>query len=121
MPYRPDYLAGWRAEEAALDLDAAWARAAAEIVDDQTRRCAADVPGDVQSDLSVDTQLGEPRWKHVLLPIWSVSYRFRGRTYAVLVHGQTGRVKGEAPYSAVKVGAAALAVAAGVLAYLWLG
>ena len=67
------------------------------------------------------TELGEPRWKHVLLPIWSVSYRFRGETYAVLVHGQSGRVVGKAPWSPVKIALAALAVGVAVATYLVYG
>ena len=54
----------------------------------------------------------------MLLPMWSVTYRLAGRSYAVLVHGETGRVAGKAPYSWVKIGLAALVVLAGALAAL---
>jgi len=43
------------------------------------------------------------RWKHVFLPVWSLQYRFREKTYTVLVHGQTGRVVGKAPISWAKI------------------
>ncbi|MBK7403508.1 MAG: hypothetical protein IPJ41_02455 [Phycisphaerales bacterium] len=111
-PYRPEYLAGWRAEEYQVDLASGWARAQETVVEVQRGRCSGDVPGDTQRALRVQNTISDARWKHVLLPIWVVQYRFAQRVYTVLIHGQTGRVVGRAPYSWVKI---ALTVA-GVLA-----
>jgi DNA-directed RNA polymerase subunit RPC12/RpoP len=110
VPYRPEYLAGWRAEEYQVDLEHGWTAAQAKVEDTQRRRCAGDVPGDTQRFLRVRNAISGVRWKHVLLPVWSLHYRFGGRTYTVLVHGQSGRVVGRAPYSWIKIGLAALAV-----------
>jgi hypothetical protein len=55
------------------------------------------------------------RWKHILLPLWTLTYAFGGKNYTVLIHGQTGRVQGEAPLSWVKILMAVLLVAAVVL------
>lgn len=103
VPYSPEYLAGWRAEEYQVDLDDAWYEAKARIVASQRTRCAGDVPGDTQRALKVRNTVSEVHWKHILLPIWSVTYQFGGRSYAVLVHGQSGRIVGRAPYSWVKI------------------
>lgn len=103
VPYRPEYLAGWHAEEYQLDLDGGWEVARERITARQRQRCADDVPGDTYRHLRVSNQLDDVRWKHVLLPVWSLTYTFRGRSYAVLVHGQSGRVVGRAPLSWVKV------------------
>ena len=120
VPYRPEYLAGWRAEEYQLDLEQAWEAARARIVEMQEARCAGDVPGDTHRNLRADHDISGVRWKHVLLPMWSLTYDFRGTSYTVLVHGQTGRVHGRAPWSVVKILAAvvlgALALAVVVLA-----
>lgn len=116
VPYAPAYLAGWRAEEYQIDLLEGWGRARAEIEATQRRRCAGDVPGDTHRALNVQNDVRDVRWKHVLLPMWSVTYAFRGETYAVLVHGQTGRIVGHAPYSWVKILLAVLGVAALVAA-----
>jgi len=118
VPYKPDYLAGWRAEEYQVDLDQGWKEGEAHVVATQERRCAGDVPGDTHRHLRVRNRIFDVRWKHVLLPIWSLQYRFRGKTFTVLVNGQSGRVAGEAPWSWVKIGlavAALLAVAAVVV------
>jgi DNA-directed RNA polymerase subunit RPC12/RpoP len=103
VPYRPEYLAGWRAEEYQVDLDSAWGLARERIVATQEQRCGGDVPGDTYRNLRVRNQLDDVRWKHVLLPMWSLTYRFQGKTYAVLIHGQNGRVHGDAPLSWVKI------------------
>lgn len=120
VPYDPGYLAGWRAEEYGVDLLRGWSVAEARIRADQRRRCAGDVPGDTHRALRVDTRLSNVRWKHVLLPMWSVTYAFRGKNYAVLVHGQSGRVVGEAPLSWVKILALILAIGLAVGAFLTL-
>jgi DNA-directed RNA polymerase subunit RPC12/RpoP len=103
VPYRPEFLAGWRAEEYAIDLEAGWKTAQSRIEAQQSERCAGDVPGDTHRDLRVRNRLSDVGWKHVLLPVWSLAYEFGGRSYAVLVHGQSGKVVGEAPYSWLKI------------------
>lgn len=102
-PYRPEYLAGWRAEEYQRDLAAGWEAAQGFVEGSQRRRCSGDVPGDTQRNLRVKNTVRDVRWKHILLPIWVIHYRFNKRVYPVLIHGQTGRVVGEAPYSVWKI------------------
>ena len=112
VPYRPEYLAGWRAEEYRIDLEQGWVRGRESVVEFQRQRCAGDVPGDTHRNLRVTNDISDVRWKHVLLPLWSLQYRFRKKTYTVLVHGQNGRIVGDAPYSWVKITLLVLALAA---------
>ena len=112
VPYKPEYLAGWRAEEYQLDLDQGWQHAQEDVAASQQQRCAGDVPGDTHRHLRVQNRISDVRWKHVLLPLWSLQYRFRGKPYTVLIHGQSGRVAGEAPLSWVKILFAVLGAAA---------
>lgn len=103
VPYEPHYLAGWSAEEYGVDLSEAWEQGRSEIESLQRARCAADVPGDTHRNLRAQHAIRDVRWKHVLLPVWSLQYEFRGKTCTVLVHGQSGRCVGDAPYSWVKI------------------
>ncbi|HEX9794932.1 MAG TPA: zinc ribbon domain-containing protein [Planctomycetota bacterium] len=111
VPYRPEYLAGWRAEEYQLDLHSGWEQGQAAVEDSQRARCSGDVPGDTQRNLRVHNLVADVRWKHVLLPVWSLQYPLGGKIYTVLVNGQSGRIAGEAPYSWNKILGLVLAVA----------
>lgn len=120
VPYQPEYLAGWHAEEYRVDLADGWKHAQARIEEQQSSRCAGDVPGDTQRNLRVANTISQVRWKHILLPVWTLTYRCNGKPYTVLIHGQTGKVHGDAPISWIKVlgfaGLIALVVGAIVLA-----
>ncbi len=112
QPYHSEYLSGWAAEEYVLVLKDGWDVARRRVNEEEIRRCSKDVPGDTQRDLRVWTQHGDVTWKHLLLPLWIASYRWRSKTYRFMVNGQTGRVSGSAPVSWVKVGIAVLLAAA---------
>lgn len=114
LPYRPEYLAGFLAEEYSVDLESAWNSGRERIVATQLQRCSGDVPGDTQRDLRVHNEIDDVRWKHVLLPMWSLNYKLGGKTWPVLVHGVTGKVHGKAPISWVKVLLLVAAIAVGV-------
>jgi hypothetical protein len=56
-------------------------------------------------------QLSDITFKHVLLPIWVSTFRYKGRLFRFLVNARTGQISGERPYSAWKI---ALAVILGL-------
>jgi hypothetical protein len=103
VPYRPEFLAGWRAESYAVDLMPAWGTAQATMSSSQESRCASDVPGDTHRGLRCNHQFSQVTFKHVLLPIWIAAYRYNGKPYQFLVNGQTGEVVGKAPWSVIKI------------------
>lgn len=108
VPYRPQYLAGWRAEEYQVDLGEAWNMGQNIIKERLNAACAAEVPGDTQRNLRVNTRFDKLTFKHTLLPVWLASYRFGNKVYNFMVNGQTGKVQGEAPISWWKVALAIL-------------
>lgn len=56
----------------------------------------------------------------MLLPFWVLSYRYRDRSYRIVVNGQSGELAGEAPYAKAKILALVLAlVVALLLAYAY--
>ena len=71
-----------------------------------------DIGGDRQKIHQVDTSVRGVTFKHILLPVWLAAYKYRGQTYRFVVNGQTGKVQGERPYSAIKI---AFAVLVGLL------
>lgn len=103
VPYRPEYLSGWRAEAYSLDLMPGWSVAQDKIARVQEGRCGSDVGGDTHRNLSVNNQFYSVTFKHILLPIWIAAYRYNGKVFRFLVNGQTGEVVGKAPWSFWKI------------------
>lgn len=111
-PYRPEYLAGFRAEGYTVTLDEGWGDARAQIDRVIERDVKFDIGGDRQRIHNVQTAISDVTFKHILLPVWMAAYKYRGRTYRFVVNGRTGRVQGERPWSAWKI---AFAVVAGAI------
>jgi DNA-directed RNA polymerase subunit RPC12/RpoP len=112
MAYRPDFLAGWKAESYALELMPGWEQGREVIQGSQYDRCGAEVGGDTQRGLSVQNVYSSTAFKHVLLPIWISAFRYKEKVYRFLVNGQTGEIVGEAPWSIPKIAALVIAILA---------
>lgn len=103
--YSSEYLAGFGAEEYTVDPSFLWEKAKHIAMKAEWDACSTLLDGDTQRGLHVQTQLLNPKWKHILLPVYVASYLYHGRQYNFLVNGQTGEVQGEAPLSWAKIGA----------------
>ncbi len=110
--YQPGFLSGWVVERYQIDLLSA-AKEAREDMDGQIRSlCASQVPGDTHRNLSVRTDYSGQTFKHILVPIWLLSYVYGTRAFQVVINGYTGSIAGEYPKSWVKILFATLAVLA---------
>ncbi|MCA8913257.1 MAG: hypothetical protein KDB82_16275 [Planctomycetes bacterium] len=103
VPYDDKFLAGFRAEIYSLDLKAGWGIARDGMQAECRSRCASDVPGDTHRFLEVRTSYFGQSFKHVLLPVYVMGYRFNDKQYNVLINGSTGEVQGGAPLSWIKI------------------
>jgi len=119
VPYRDEYLSGFRSEAYQVGLEEGFQQAKA-IMENQIRAdVMRDIGGNVQRVHRIDTKWGRISFKHVLLPIWVANYSFQGKAYNFVINGQTGELRGERPYSWIKIAlAVAVAVAIGVGIYL---
>jgi Zn finger protein HypA/HybF involved in hydrogenase expression len=103
IPYDPAYLAGWTVERYQIDLISA-ARESRQRMEDELRRlCAAQVPGDTHRNLRVNSSFSDQRFKHILAPVWLLTYSYGAQSYQVVINGVTGRVAGAHPWSWVKI------------------
>lgn len=102
-PYSPAYVAGWPVEQYQIDLIAAASVARTRMENQIRSMCASRVPGDTHSNLSVKTDFSGQTFKHLLLPIWLVSFVYGSKSYQVLVNGVTGRIAGSYPKSGWKI------------------
>lgn len=102
-PFTQQVLAGFLARTYDIPLDAglkdARERAIAELHADVRKR----IGGDEQRVDSEQTQFNAITYKHLLLPLWLLVYRYKGKLYRVAINGGTGEVQGERPYSVWKI------------------
>ena len=119
-PYRPEFLAGFRAEAYTVELDEGFDQARAHMDRVIERDVRFDIGGDRQKIHRVDTDVKDVTFKHVLLPVWMAAYKYRGKSYRFVVNGRTGRVQGERPWSGWKIAFAVLIglTVAGAIGYL---
>ncbi|MCB0826815.1 MAG: hypothetical protein KDC26_11555 [Armatimonadetes bacterium] len=111
-PYQSEFLSGFQAMRYDVDLEDGF-ETAQKIMDPTIRQAIhRDIGGNEQRITSMSVQYNDLTFKHILLPIWSGAYRYKGKSWSYLVNGQTGEIRGEAPVSAWKV---AIAVILGLL------
>ncbi len=120
-PYRPEYLAGFRAEGYSVELAEGYDEARSHMARIIERDVKFDIGGDRQRIHDIDTEVRDVTFKHILLPVWLAAYKYRGRTYRFVVNGRTGRVQGERPYSTWKILFAVLlgVIIAGTIGYFY--
>ncbi|MYM56600.1 TFIIB-type zinc finger domain-containing protein [Thalassovita mangrovi] len=119
-PYRPEYLAGFRAEGYTVELDEGYDEARRKMDRVIERDVRFDIGGDRQRIHDIQTQISDVTFKHILLPVWLAAYKYRGKTYRFVVNGRTGQVRGERPWSVWKIAIAVILglIVAGGIGYL---
>jgi hypothetical protein len=120
-PYNAGFLSGWVVERYQIDLVAAAQQARADMDTQLERMCAAQVPGDTHRNLCVHADYSGQTFKHILAPIWLLSYTYGPRNFQVVINGYTGKIAGKYPKSWIKITLAvlgALAVAGTILLLL---
>ena len=118
-PYDTGYISGWVVEQYQIDLVQAAGRSDGMMHDRLREMCARAVPGDTHRNLQISPEFSDQTFKHILLPVWLLTYTYGTKNYQVVVNGFTGKMGGEYPISWVKVTIAVilgLIVLGGILA-----
>ncbi len=103
VTYQPQYLSGFSAEGYQVELEEGMKRAREvmdRVIEQDIRR---DIGGDRQRIDARKTEMSAVTFKHVLLPVWTAAYRYNNKAYRFVVNAQTGKVKGERPWSWIKI------------------
>ena len=111
-PYQPGFLSGWVVERYQIDLVAAAQTARQEMDAEMEKLCGEGVPGDTYRNLNVDSDYSGQTFKHVLVPLWLLTYNYGARNFQVVINGYTGAIAGKYPKSWVKILFAVLVAAA---------
>jgi len=83
--------------------------------------CVAQIPGDTYRNLQVRADYAGQTFKHILAPVWLLSYNYGARTFQCVMNGVTGAVGGEYPKSGWKIALLVLAIIIGVVIVMSLG
>ena len=117
-PYDAGYVAGWVVERYQVDLPDGALKARSQMTERLVALCAAQVPGDTYRNLDVRANWSSQTFKHVLAPVWLLSYDYGRKGYQCVMNGVTGTLAGEYPKSPWKV--AALVAGILILVFIFL-
>ncbi|MGK7925696.1 MAG: hypothetical protein AB4290_10695 [Spirulina sp.] len=112
--YNPSYLAGFEAQQPQLQLQEGFELAKETMAGEIRRDVKQDIGGDEQRIHHVSTQYSAITFKHILLPVWLTSYRYKDKQYQVTVNARTGEVQGDRPYSKTRI---TMTIVAGIVLF----
>jgi hypothetical protein len=101
--YDDKFLSGFVTESYQIDLKFGFEKAKNRMQPVIKSSVINDIGGDVQQVTSMDSTYNDIKFKHILLPVWLSSYRYKDKVYRFLINARTGEVQGERPYSAAKI------------------
>ncbi len=108
VPFTQEVLAGYLARTYEIELREGFVDAKQRIDGAIEGDVRSRIGGDKQRIHSINTRYDALTFKHLLLPVWLLAYRYHEKTYQVMINAGTGEVQGERPYSWVKITLAVL-------------
>lgn len=103
VPYDTSYLSGFVVEHYQVVLIEAAEQSRQRMEQSLYRMCASEVPGDTHRNLQISPTFSRQTFKHILTPVWLLTYNYGPKTFQVLVNGYTGSIAGEYPKSFWKI------------------
>jgi len=103
VPFDQQMLAGLMARTYDIELDACFTDGKQRIDAAINAEVRQRIGGDTQIVNSVNSRCDAITYKHLLLPVWLLAYKYHNKTYQVFINAATGEVQGERPYSVVKI------------------
>lgn len=102
LPFNQQVLAGYMARTYELSLRAGFKEAEKRMESAIRTDVRQRIGGDDQRVHRISTTYGAMTYKHLLLPVWILAYKYGEKTYQVVVNAATGEVQGERPYSTLR-------------------
>jgi hypothetical protein len=110
VPYSTGYLSGFVVEHYRVVLLEAAEYSQTEMKRKLYDMCAQRVPGDTHRNLEILPTFSGRTFKHVLVPVWLLTYNYGNKPWQVVVNGYTGRMAGLYPKSPWKVAGLVLVI-----------
>lgn len=115
------FLSGFLAESYTVDLKNGFEDAKGKMDVAIREMVKKQIGGSQQRITTLNTTHGGVTFKHILLPIWLSTFRYKTKSYRFMVNGRTGEVQGERPYSYWKIfgliGVITAVIVGGILIY----
>ena len=113
-PYLKEFLSGFLAERYSVEVTDGWTTAKQEINGHLTMMIRTNVLANADEIRNIRTAANYKTvsYKHILVPVWLSSYKYKKKTYQYMINGENGKVAGRAPVSPWKVLLIVLIVAA---------
>ena len=114
-PFTMSYLSGFLAEKRDVERQDVQQKVDKELYDYARKIFRESIDGYDSvtiDDMSLNTM--NETWQYGLLPVWMLTYSYKGKNYLYAMNGQTGKNFGELPLSGAKLAVFAAALFAGV-------
>jgi hypothetical protein len=119
VPYDTAFLSGHVVEHYQVVLLDAAQRSGEQMQAKLIVLCTRQIPGDTYRNLQINPVFSGRTFKHVLVPVWLLTYDYGSKAYQVIVNGYTGTIAGGYPYSYWKIAALVLLAAVVALVLIW--
>ena len=96
VPYSPEYLAGIPAERYTVGLNDAWERSK-KLMPEKIKGGIRRKYGFFKFIESLTTNYYNVKFRYLLVPMYFAKYRYKKRTFPVVINGQTGKTFCDAP------------------------
>jgi hypothetical protein len=123
VPYDTAFLSGHVVEHYQVVLFDAAQRSQQQMHQQLEQMAIAQIPGDTHRNLRIQPEYSGQTFKHILVPVWLLSYTYGPKTFQVVVNGVTGRIAGKYPLSGWKIALLVLAalIVIGAIIYFTAG
>lgn len=105
VSYSPAYVSGYASEVYTVTFTEARSYAKDEMNYRTQRMIEQDVlrKYDRVRNINMNPLYSDETYKHVLLPVYSTAFGYKGKSYNVLINGETGSISGDYPKSIIKI------------------
>ena len=110
VPYDTAYLSGHVVEQYQVILVDAAEQGLARMQEEVRQMCIEAIPGDTYQNLQMSPTWTGRTFKHVLVPVYVMTYMYGRQSYQVVVNASNGRMGGTYPISWVKVALIIIAI-----------
>lgn len=102
--FEMSYLSGHYAEKYDMDKEKVYPRIEKRVLDETKKQFNASIKGYSRTVTKNEYyNVKGVRWKYAMLPVWFMTYNYKGQNYYYAMNGQTGKFGGSIPINKLKL------------------